>query len=171
MTNTAILGHCHFSKIYQQYSGRLSSYLNRQGLGSQDVEDVGQEVWIRIWRNLSRFDGGDFVPWMLRIAKNCIIDLLRKSKKSQLRLRIFAQKLLNANQQSPKTQVSTDELVVRLRSELDRECVFIEAVKSQLEGESVEATASRLNVSVNTVYTRRNRGRELLRQIMKIGLN
>src|SRR5690554_1309992 len=49
-----------------------------------DAEDLVQEVFIRVHRNLSKFEGNaNFSTWLYRIAHNASIDLLRKRKRKQ----------------------------------------------------------------------------------------
>ena len=45
------------------------------------AEDITQEVFVKVWKNLKRFDQKkDFKPWIFQIAKNTSIDYLRKKK-------------------------------------------------------------------------------------------
>ncbi len=45
------------------------------------AEDVTQEVFIKVWKNLKKFDQNkNFKPWIFQIAKNTSIDYLRKKK-------------------------------------------------------------------------------------------
>jgi RNA polymerase sigma-70 factor (ECF subfamily) len=45
------------------------------------AEDVTQEVFVKIWKNLKKFDQKkDFKPWIFQIAQNASIDYLRKKK-------------------------------------------------------------------------------------------
>ena len=45
------------------------------------AEDVTQEVFVKIWKNLKKFDAKkEFKPWLFQIAKNASIDYLRKRK-------------------------------------------------------------------------------------------
>jgi RNA polymerase sigma-70 factor (ECF subfamily) len=45
------------------------------------AEDITQEVFVKIWKNLKKFDQNkEFKPWLFQIAKNASIDYLRKKK-------------------------------------------------------------------------------------------
>lgn len=45
------------------------------------AEDLTQEVFIKAWRGLKKFDRGkSFKPWIFKIARNAAIDFLRKKK-------------------------------------------------------------------------------------------
>jgi len=49
--------------------------------GQAEAEDVTQEVFIKVWKNLKKFDQNkNFKPWIFQIAKNTSIDFLRKKK-------------------------------------------------------------------------------------------
>lgn len=69
----ALLIHKHTSSIYNfvaQIIGR-----------GQNAEDVTQESFIKMWKNLKKFDTNKkFKTWLFRIAKNTAIDYLRKRK-------------------------------------------------------------------------------------------
>lgn len=46
-----------------------------------DAEDVTQETFVKIWKNIRKFDRKKkFKPWIFEIAKNTAIDLTRKKK-------------------------------------------------------------------------------------------
>ena len=53
-----------------------------KNVGSQaDAEDITQEVFLKIWKNIKKFDQKkSFKPWIFQIAKNSSIDFLRKKK-------------------------------------------------------------------------------------------
>ena len=47
----------------------------------QEAEDITQEVFIRVWRNLKKFDQNkNFKTWIFSIAKNASFDWLKKKK-------------------------------------------------------------------------------------------
>lgn len=48
---------------------------------AQVSEDISQETFIKIWKNIKRYDPNqEFKTWLLAIAKNTAIDWLRKRK-------------------------------------------------------------------------------------------
>ncbi len=47
----------------------------------QEAEDITQETFIKVWKNLKKFDRKkSFKTWIFTIAKNASIDFLRKKK-------------------------------------------------------------------------------------------
>ncbi|MFA6252312.1 MAG: sigma-70 family RNA polymerase sigma factor [Candidatus Paceibacterota bacterium] len=51
-------------------------------VGDQNIaEDITQETFVKVWKNISRFDKSKkFKTWIFQIAKNTCIDYLRKKK-------------------------------------------------------------------------------------------
>ncbi len=44
-----------------------------------DAEDITQEVFVKVWRNLKKFDSQrSFRPWLYKIARNTCLDMLKK---------------------------------------------------------------------------------------------
>ncbi|MCX6702751.1 MAG: RNA polymerase sigma factor [Candidatus Wolfebacteria bacterium] len=56
--------------------------LARRYTGDQDnASDIAQETFLKIWRNLKKFDTNrNFKAWMLAIAKNSALDWLKAKK-------------------------------------------------------------------------------------------
>src|SRR5690349_13586136 len=48
---------------------------------AHDAEDITQEVFVRLWKNISRYDPQQarFSTWLYRIASNCCLDFLKSS--------------------------------------------------------------------------------------------
>ena len=65
---------------WQLLGQRLGAYIGRR-LPAQDVDDVLQDVLLRIHTNV-RFLGDDsrFGPWVYSVARNAVIDRLRKKQ-------------------------------------------------------------------------------------------
>ena len=63
----------HFASIY--------SYAYRFVHSASAAEDITQETFIKVWKQLHRFKPGTGLrPWLFRIARNTAIDHLRKKK-------------------------------------------------------------------------------------------
>jgi RNA polymerase sigma-70 factor (ECF subfamily) len=63
----------HFDSIY--------SYIYRFVHSVPEAEDIVQETFIKVWRQIDSFKAGSGIrPWLFRIARNTAIDHLRKKK-------------------------------------------------------------------------------------------
>jgi RNA polymerase sigma-70 factor (ECF subfamily) len=73
----------HFRYVIERYGEKLTRYIKRRAkVNSHDVEDILQEVFIKIYRNLNDYDERlPFSSWVYRITHNYIIDWYRKEKK------------------------------------------------------------------------------------------
>jgi RNA polymerase sigma-70 factor (ECF subfamily) len=69
-----------FGLLMERYQIQLSHYIRRMTqLGQDDVQDLLQEVFIKIYQKLNEYDEVlKFSSWAYRIAHNHIIDYFRK---------------------------------------------------------------------------------------------
>ncbi len=64
-----------------RYLKPVYSFIYRYVGNAQEAEDITQEVFVRTWRNLKKFDKEkSFKTWIFSIAKNASFDFLRKSR-------------------------------------------------------------------------------------------
>jgi len=67
--------------LIQQYLKPLYSFVYRYVGNARDAEDITQEVFVRMWKHIKKFDlQRKFKTWIFSIAKNAAIDFLRKKK-------------------------------------------------------------------------------------------
>ncbi|MFH1597781.1 MAG: RNA polymerase sigma factor [Patescibacteria group bacterium] len=71
-----------FLCLVQRYEEKLGRYIRRiAGLNQQDIEDVLQEVFIKVYQNLNGFDTDlKFSSWIYRICHNTVISHFRKTQ-------------------------------------------------------------------------------------------
>ena len=70
-----------FKKLIDRYTAPLYNFAARLA-GRNDAPDIVQEVFIKVWKNINRFDENkaSFKTWIFTIAKNATTDFLRKKK-------------------------------------------------------------------------------------------
>jgi RNA polymerase sigma-70 factor, ECF subfamily len=60
-----------FEQLVTEHSARVFGALRRFGLDAQEADEVAQEVFLRAWRGLSKFEERSrFSTWLYRIAFN-----------------------------------------------------------------------------------------------------
>lgn len=71
-----------FGHIVERYEAKLGRYITRLGVRNpDDRDDVLQEIFIKIYRNLNDFDERlSFSAWVYRIAHNEAVSWYRKRK-------------------------------------------------------------------------------------------
>ena len=70
-----------FGYLYDNYSGALLGIINQIVDDMDLANDVLQDVFVNIWRKIESYDAGKgrLFTWMLNIARNASIDLIRSS--------------------------------------------------------------------------------------------
>lgn len=73
-----------FQEIYQKYHQDLFQFLFYMVKNREFAEDLVQEVYIRVMRSYSRFEGkSSLKTWLLSIARNVAIDHFRKENRQK----------------------------------------------------------------------------------------
>ncbi|MCX6744103.1 MAG: RNA polymerase sigma factor [Candidatus Parcubacteria bacterium] len=76
-----------YSELMQRYQTKLIHYLRKFIKSNDELEDVLQEVFIKVYRNIFDFDADKkFSPWIYRIAHNEAINYLKKHSKDGISL-------------------------------------------------------------------------------------
>ena len=70
-----------FDEIVNRYLKTVYNFVYRLVGNTKEAEDITQEVFLKVWKNLKKFDREkSFKTWIFSIAKNTAIDFLRKRK-------------------------------------------------------------------------------------------
>jgi RNA polymerase sigma-70 factor (ECF subfamily) len=73
-----------FSQVVQAYRKRILGTIARLIGRPEDVEDVGQEVFLRLYHSLDQLRSPEvFEPWLYRLTVNAAYDYLRRRKRRQ----------------------------------------------------------------------------------------
>lgn len=135
----------------------------------EDVEDIAQQVFVKAYFSLKRFDQrAAFSTWLYKITVNECWDLLRKKKvrplvyESDLSEEQARQAISSAEKQNEGLDIS-DRLAARQRVErlldgLDERDRLMLMLK-EVEGFSIEEIAEVLGLNANTVKVRLFRAR------------
>src|SRR5215510_8827485 len=73
-----------FQQVVQAYRKRILGTIARIIGRPEDVEDVGQEVFVRLYFSLDQLRTPEvFEPWLYRLTVNAAYDYLRKQRRRQ----------------------------------------------------------------------------------------
>jgi len=68
-----------FSELYERYVDRVYSFVLFRVRDDSVAEDLTQDVFVQVLRGLDGYDWrGTLAPWLLRIARNTVIDHWRR---------------------------------------------------------------------------------------------
>ncbi len=70
-----------YQQAVAQYRQRIYSFAYYSLRSPEDAEDVTQDVLIKLWQNWQKIDHNKRSAWLMRVAHNQVIDLVRRRKK------------------------------------------------------------------------------------------
>ena len=160
--------------LVRAFQGRVYGIACHYLGNSEDARDVAQEVFVRIYQNLSPEIGRQrFVPWMIRVCRNACIDHLRrrKARPPAQDARPETTSALVDRRDNPEEQweaSSRKRLIYRAMQQLNRLNREIILLKDIL-GLPLEEISSLLKVPLGTVKSRSNRARiELAEKVLAL---
>ncbi|MBR99523.1 MAG: RNA polymerase subunit sigma-24 [Flavobacteriaceae bacterium] len=149
-------------KLIQKHKSRIYNFIFSKVLNRDIAEDIFQDTFIKVIKTLKRGfynEEGKFLPWIMRIAHNLVIDHFRRSNRipkfeNNSEYDIFqnlSDSSLNAEKSIIKNQVSTD--LQHLVDELpdDQKDVVIMRLYRDM---SFKEIAENTGVSINTALGR-----------------
>src|ERR1700682_6047603 len=71
-----------FEQLIGRHQALVAGTIARMLGSNSDVEDVAQQVFIRVWKDAGRYVGGaKFTTWLLKITRNLVFNDVRRSKR------------------------------------------------------------------------------------------
>jgi RNA polymerase sigma-70 factor (ECF subfamily) len=158
-----------FEELVRRHQHRVFAVAGGILRRREDVEDVAQQVFVKAYFSLKKFDQrAAFSTWLYKITVNECWDLLRKKKvrplvyESDLSEEQARQVIASGEKENPGPDVSqrieTRERVERLMEGLDERDRLMLILK-EVEGFSIEEIAEALSLNGNTVKVRLFRAR------------
>src|SRR3984957_17100995 len=144
------------------YQRRVAGFVYAMTARSDVVEDIAQQIFIKMIRALDRLQApAQFESWLFRLARNTCIDHLRRQKLRRIFTRFAPE---HENVPEPAGAVDSEELDA-LRHALAQLRPKDRALLSLVqEGRSHAEIAETFRTSVAAVKARLHRAREQLRQ-------
>lgn len=136
-----------------------------------DAEDLAQEVFVKAFFGLSRFEGrASFGTWIRRIKANHCINFIKKQKRrAYVDLEDPVTETHEASHVSPEApgRLSALERQERIRETLDQmsDTLRLPLVLRDMDGLSYEEVARELGIGLSATKMRIKRGRELFRTL------
>jgi RNA polymerase sigma-70 factor (ECF subfamily) len=156
-----------FNYLYDNYSGALYSVILSILQDKELANDVLQEVFIKIWRQIGQYnaDKGRLFTWMINICRNASIDTLRsKGYHSQKQNRELTESVYSAagTINIETNNIGLRKLVMSLKEEYK---VLLEL--AYFQGYTQDEISKLLNIPLGTVKTRLRSALVQLRGMLK----
>ncbi len=161
--------------LINRHNQRISSFIYSKVLDRDITEDIFQDTFIKVIKTLKKgnySEEGKFLPWVMRIAHNLIIDHFRKNKRmpkfeGNEDFNIFSvigDDKLNAEKQLIKDQIDSDlGLLIEELPDDQKEVLLMRIYKDMSFKEISENTG----VSINTALGRMRYALINLRKIIE----
>jgi RNA polymerase sigma-70 factor (ECF subfamily) len=144
-----------FAEVFRTYSAFVWRVLLRLGVAEADVDDVAQEVFLGIHRNLSRFEGRcSLRTWVYGICHRRAVDYRRRaSVRPELYSDEPPEQSVAANQEQGFAVSQARQQLARVLDGLDEEkrTVF---VLFDIEGVPMDEVAEIVGCPLQTAYSR-----------------
>lgn len=148
--------------LIKRHKQRIYSFIYSKVFDKDVAEDIFQDTFIKVIRTLKRGkynEEGKFLPWVMRISHNLVIDYFRKNNRMPKFdntgefsiFSVLSDTALNAEKQIIKDQVEYD--VRRLVDELpeDQKEVLLMRIYNEM---SFKEISDKTGVSINTALGR-----------------
>ena len=71
-----------FERLIERHQTLVVGTIARMLGSNSDVEDLAQQVFLRVWRNAGRYvPRAKFTTWLLKIARNLVFNEMRRTKR------------------------------------------------------------------------------------------
>jgi RNA polymerase sigma-70 factor (ECF subfamily) len=163
-----------FQELLERHQGRVYHHALRLMGNSQDAEEVLQDTFLQVYRNLERFEERSrFSTWVYRIATNEALMRLRRARRTR---EVFLEDALGRDGEVPAeslrdfTRGALEEtegremlgILQRLLAEMPEDYRAVFALRD-IDGLTNAEVAEVLEISVSAVKSRLHRARLYLR--------
>lgn len=138
-----------FGALYDAYADRVYAYVVARVRHHHDAEDVTVTVFLKAWEAIPSYDrrGLPFGAWLFRIARNAVIDHVRRRARAPAIAEVVEAEGLAAPDRVD------EEVLIRAEASRMRECV------SRLGDEQAEVIVLRFFWGYDIAHTARATGR------------
>src|SRR4030088_1714450 len=73
-----------FEQLIERHQTLVAGTVARMLGSNSDVEDIAQQVFIRVWKSARRYiPRAKFTTWLLKITRNLVFNELRRAKRHE----------------------------------------------------------------------------------------
>jgi RNA polymerase sigma-70 factor, ECF subfamily len=158
-----------FAELFVRHRKKVFFACKGFFLDHQRAEDATQETFLRAYRRIKTFQGGDFVGWLMRIGRNICIDEWRKSSLDPM---IGSSELTDSAGPTSDSSFDLRERAEKIWQEMkslpaeQRRCLEL-----KVEGCTYEETAALTGFSIDAVKSYLQNGRRMLWKRMEEALS
>jgi RNA polymerase sigma-70 factor (ECF subfamily) len=155
-------------RLHDDLRARLRPFVARR-VPSSDVEDVLQDVFLRMQRGLAALrDEERFAPWIYRVARSAIVESHRQRSRQPIFAEVEAESADVSS--APDPSALEQEVAAYLVSSIaSLPSPYREALTlTEIEGVTQQSAADLAGISLSGMKSRVQRGREKLREQLEV---
>jgi RNA polymerase sigma-70 factor (ECF subfamily) len=159
-----------FTLLYDMYSKSLFSIITNLINDREEAEDVLQEVFVKIWKNIETYNQskGRLYTWMLNITRNAAIDKLRSKGFNNSRKNLSSDDFVHLLDDSNKLKNRIDSIGLReFVNKLKPKCIQLIDLLF-FKGFTQQEASEELKMPLGTVKTQNRNCINDLRNFLKV---
>ncbi|SHI73775.1 RNA polymerase, sigma subunit, ECF family [Arenibacter nanhaiticus] len=161
--------------LINRHNQRISSFIYSKVLDKDITQDIFQDTFIKVINTLKRgkySEEGKFLPWVMRISHNLVIDHFRRNKRMPMFegtddfniFSVIGDQKLNVEKQMIKDQIDSDLNVMIEELPEDQKEVLVMRIYKDM---SFKEISENTGVSINTALGRMRYALINLRKIIE----
>jgi RNA polymerase sigma-70 factor (ECF subfamily) len=161
-----------FDQVAEDYGSTIYTFAYRLTGDADEAWDLTQDVFVRVYRNLHRYQPGTFDGWLYRITRNLFLDGIRRRRRYRTEpLPEQEWRVPATDEPGPADVVERRTLEARLEQGLVRLSpdFRLAVVLCDIEGMTYDEIADTTGWPIGTVRSRIHRGRKQLREHLAAG--
>ncbi|HEX7064759.1 MAG TPA: sigma-70 family RNA polymerase sigma factor [Bacillales bacterium] len=159
-----------FRELVERFLPVVERFAYQIGSPPAQIEDVAQEVFLRVYRFLNTYSSGKFSTWLYRITLNISRDMMRKNKREHDKVqKLYEQPAPPRPPEVEKQLLKNDEYrhLHNLIIGLD-EKYRVPLVLFYFQEKKYDEIAEILSIPLATVKTRISRARRKLKELLEM---
>lgn len=157
-----------YAHIINNYKNQLYATILRMTKNPQDAQDLVQDAFIKVYRNLEKYDAsGSFSSWLYRVAINHCMDEFRKKRYAMTQIEIDEERVVEPNHPElvflKKEKSRQLERLIGTLPEDERLIILLRYVNEI----SYEEIGEVMDVPLSTVRNKLHRAKKKMRETVK----
>lgn len=157
-----------FRDLIEAYYKTIERFARQIGVQEDDLADVTQEVFIKVYRFLSKYSRGKFSTWLYSITLNVSKDLFKKQKRESEKRKKFSE-LPSIESYVENHFLSENEQLLHNTIQQMEDKYRIPIVLFYFHDNRLTEIAAITKTKEATIKTHLKRGKERLKEALKEG--
>ncbi len=159
-----------YTLLVRKYHRNLLAFIFRIVGDAHLAEDIGQEVFLNVYKELPRFDmerGTPFAAWLYIVARNRCVSEMRKQGRTELMPEEVLDQLASTDESAEAALIRRERQEALTATLADLPEPFRTTILMSLQGATLDEIAVRCSIPLATVKTRLFRAKEKIRIMLK----